>query len=47
MKLEELKKLDTIKLNEELNENRKTLFKVKFEIKSGQSKNYHSLSKRH
>ena len=44
MKFEELKKLDIKKLNEELNENRKALFKVKFEVKSGQSKNSHLIS---
>ena len=40
-KLADLKKLDTKKLNEELLESRKSLFKVKFEVKSGQSKNSH------
>ncbi len=44
MKFEELKKLDIKKLNEELNENRKALFKVKFEVKSGQSKNSHLIN---
>ena len=43
-KLEELKKLDMAKLLEELNLSRKELFKTKFEIKSGQSKNNHVIS---
>ena len=43
-KLADLKKLDSKKLNEELTENRKALFKVKFEVKSGQSKNSHLIS---
>ena len=43
-KIEELKKLDTKKLLEELNENRKELFRVNFEVKSGQSKNSHLIS---
>ncbi len=42
---EELKKLDIKKLLEELNENRKELFKIKFEVKSGQSKNTHFISR--
>ncbi len=43
-KIEELKKLDVQKLLEELSENRKKLFKVQFEVKSGQSKNSHLIS---
>lgn len=35
---EELKKLDAKKLAEELAEAQKTLFRLKFEVKNGQSK---------
>ena len=42
-KLEDLKKLDASKLMEELNESRKSLFKIKFEVKSGQAKNSHMI----
>lgn len=43
-KIEELKKLDIAKLNEELNESRKALFKIKFEVKSGQAKGSHLIN---
>ena len=42
-KIEDLKKLDAGKLLEELSENRKSLFKVKFEVRSGQAKNSHMI----
>lgn len=41
--LEELKKLDATKLNEELKEAQKELAKTNFEIKNGQSKNSHAI----
>lgn len=43
--LEELKKLDAKKLLEELQAVAKELFKVKFEIKTGQAKNNHEIKK--
>jgi large subunit ribosomal protein L29 len=41
--LEELKKLETGKLLEELNEARKSLFKIRFEVENGQAKNHHEI----
>jgi ribosomal protein L29 len=41
--LEELRKLDIKKLLEELNEAKKTLFKIRFEVNNGQSKNHHKI----
>jgi len=38
---EELRKLDLKKLGEEINKAKKDLFKIKFEISSGQSKSSH------
>jgi large subunit ribosomal protein L29 len=43
-KTEELKKMDRKKLEEELAEMQKNYFKVKFEVKTGQSKNSHQIS---
>ncbi|MBD3330393.1 50S ribosomal protein L29 [Candidatus Peregrinibacteria bacterium] len=41
--LEELKKLDDQKLTDELKSLIKDLFKVKFEVDNGQSKNIHKI----
>ncbi len=41
--LEELKKLDTTKLKEELKEAQKELARTNFEIKNRQSKNSHTI----
>ncbi len=41
--LEELKKMDMQKLKEELALMQKDLFKVKFNVKTGQAKNAHSI----
>lgn len=43
MQVEELKKLDSKKLNEALIEKRKHLFKVSFDIHNGQAKNTHEV----
>lgn len=43
--LEELRKLEVGKLNEELIEASKHLFKVRFEVKNNQSKNIHEIGK--
>jgi len=43
--LDDLKKMDEKKLQEELQEARKQLFKVKFESESGQSKNVHLIKR--
>ncbi len=44
-KKDELKKLDLTKLHEELNNEKKELFKVRFDVKTGQSKNSHLIKK--
>ncbi|MFA7686042.1 MAG: 50S ribosomal protein L29 [Candidatus Gracilibacteria bacterium] len=41
IELEQLKKLDVSKLKEELATTKTELFRVAFEVKSGQSKNSH------
>lgn len=41
--LEELKKMNTAKLAEELNAAKKELFKITFDVKTGQSKNTHKI----
>lgn len=43
--LEELRKLEVGKLNEELTQGLKHLFKVRFEVKNNQSKNIHEIGK--
>jgi len=43
--VEELKKLATAQLLEELNEAQKALFKIAFEAKSGHAKNTHDVPK--
>lgn len=42
--IEELKKLDSKKLADELAEAQMALFKTRFEVKNGQSKSSHSIS---
>ncbi|MFH1284271.1 MAG: 50S ribosomal protein L29 [Candidatus Peregrinibacteria bacterium] len=41
--LEELKKMSPEKLKDELSETARELFKAKFDIKNGQSKNNHQI----
>jgi ribosomal protein L29 len=41
--VEELRKLDTSKLREELKQAEKELFKIRFEVTSGQSKASHTV----
>ncbi len=43
MKADELKKLESNKLNELLIEKNKHLFKVEFDIQNGQAKNTHEI----
>ena len=43
--LEELRKVDVKKLSEELRKAEKDLFKVRFEVKSGQSKSNYKVNK--
>ncbi|PIR55308.1 50S ribosomal protein L29 [Candidatus Peregrinibacteria bacterium CG10_big_fil_rev_8_21_14_0_10_36_19] len=45
MTLEELKQLDKSKLNAELIKAQESLFKIKFEVKSGQSKSSHEIDR--
>ena len=42
---DELKKLDIAKLLEELEKAKKGLFKIKFDVESGQSKSHHLIGK--
>ena len=43
IELDQLKKMDPKKLNEELTAAKKDLFKVSFEVVSGQAKNSHEI----
>jgi large subunit ribosomal protein L29 len=42
---QELKKLDPKKLQEELLKAKRELFKIKFEVRNGQSKSHHLIEK--
>jgi len=45
MTLDELKQLDKGKLNAELVKAQESLFKIRFEVRSGQSKSSHEIDK--
>ncbi len=46
LKTDELKKLEAGKLLEELEKAKKELFKIRFDVESGQSKSHHLIGKR-
>jgi len=45
LKTDELKKLEIGKLLEELEKAKKSLFKIRFDVESGQSKSHHLIGK--
>lgn len=42
--LEELRKIDVEKIKKELNDTEKTLYKARFEVRTGQSKDHHVIN---